>query len=222
MVSVPSNTKLSRYREFIIWSAAAAGAATLWLPALTVLALSPIAPSGVVAFVDVQLILTFVLALLAITFALIGLVFRTYRRRSLLVIVAAICCLAMQPVGLKISLRVVRPYLFEGLAERSQALVQAIRLYDADYRRPPASLANLVPEYLPEIPRTGMTAYPDYKYKVCNVSDECEGNAWVSSVPTPIGFLNWDEFVYYPSGNYPPTDFRGWLEPVRDWAYVHE
>lgn len=123
---------------------------------------------------------------------------------------------------MRLSLRAVRPHFFEQLAERSQALVQAIRLYDADYGRPPASLANLVPEYLPEIPRTGMAAYPDYKYKVCDVSDECEGNAWVLSVPTPIGFLNWDEFVYYPSGNYPSTDVRGWLEPVRDWAYVHE
>jgi hypothetical protein len=111
---------------------------------------------------------------------------------------------------------------FERLAQRSRPLIQAIKQYEATYGAPPETLTDLVPTYLPEVPRTGMAAYPHYRYRICNGLEQCDGNRWAVSVPAPFGVLNWDEFIYYPLGNYPQTDFRGWLEPIRDWAYVHE
>lgn len=107
---------------------------------------------------------------------------------------------------------------FHRLAERSEGLVDAIRRYEADHGSAPNDLSRLVPDYLDRMPRTGLGAYPDYNIWL----RETDGNSWVLMVPTSRGPLNFDCFVYYPNGNYPETGWGGWLEPVGDWAYVHE
>ncbi len=37
-------------------------------------------------------------------------------------------------------------------------------------------------------------------------------------------WLDWKErlVLYFPNRNYPQHGYGGWLEPVGDWAYVHE
>ena len=111
---------------------------------------------------------------------------------------------------------------FNGLAERSTVLVEAIHNYDKDNGQPPKSLADLVPRYVPDIPKTRIGAYPEYRYELVTDLKKWDENPWVLYVDTPIGMLNWDMFLYFPKQNYPLHGYGGCLERVKDWAYVHE
>lgn len=55
---------------------------------------------------------------------------------------------------------------FERAGERGMAVVAAIDAYAADHGAPPPKLNALVPRYLPQIPKTGLRAYPEYEYRV--------------------------------------------------------
>jgi hypothetical protein len=104
---------------------------------------------------------------------------------------------------------------------RSQPVVNAIRRFSEERGRAPKDLQELVPGYLPEVPRTGMPACPAYKY-VAGEDGDCYGNPWALFVNTLCGALNFDMFVYFPLQNYPRYGYGGSLERVGEWAYVHE
>ena len=55
---------------------------------------------------------------------------------------------------------------FDKLAERSVYLVEAIKKFEQDKGKPPVNLLALVPEYLPKIPSTKISAYPYYEYNI--------------------------------------------------------
>jgi hypothetical protein len=116
--------------------------------------------------------------------------------------------------------RQIRMSAFHRLADRSTPLVAAIRAYEQKHGSPPESLEALVPEFLPSVPSTGMGAYPEYQY--CFAPRHYGGNPWVLIVPTSSGYLNFDQFMYFPLANYPRTGYGGSLERISDWAYVHE
>ncbi|MBX7166717.1 MAG: hypothetical protein K1X74_10260 [Pirellulales bacterium] len=111
----------------------------------------------------------------------------------------------------------------DAFSRRSQELVTAISTYERVNGRPPAALAELVPKYLPSIPWTGMSRYPDYEYR-CDSSTPKEygGNPWVLLVETTVGFMNFDQMLYFPKQNYPEYGYGGSLERIGNWAYVHE
>jgi hypothetical protein len=68
-----------------------------------------------------------------------------------------------------------------------------------------------------------MAAYPKYEYLTGRQTlEQYDGNPWVVWVDTPSGGINWDIFLYYPRQNYPQRGHGGYLERVKDWAYVHE
>lgn len=115
----------------------------------------------------------------------------------------------------------IRHRAFLALAERSVVLVDAIKAYEDKYGAPPASLEALVPDFIPSIPKTGMGAYPKYRYVVPE-QDRYAGNPWVLFVFTPTGIPNFDQFIYYPLQNYPADLDGNPLERIRDWAYMHE
>jgi hypothetical protein len=113
-----------------------------------------------------------------------------------------------------------RKEAFVQLASRSAALVDAIAAYERDAGMPPSNLTALVPKYLSEVPRTGMAAYPDYEYELG--SGMClDSNAWNVSVLAG-DVLNFDMFFYCPKRDYPSRIGGDWVEPVGDWAYLHE
>ncbi len=111
---------------------------------------------------------------------------------------------------------------FSKLADRSSVLVQAIYKYDEDQGKPPQTLQQLVPDYLPQIPSTSMGAYPEYEYLVADDANFYQGNPWVLVVHTPLGMLNYDMFMYFPKQHYPEQIYGGNVEKIKDWAYVHE
>lgn len=106
---------------------------------------------------------------------------------------------------------------------RSQPLIEAIKQFERDNSAPPATLDDLIPKYLPEVPATGMMAYPDYQYHVgIHAKEKYCDNPWALTVQTPSGGINFDMMLYLPNQKYPKNGFGGWLRPINDWAYVHE
>jgi len=112
---------------------------------------------------------------------------------------------------------------FSKLAERSETLVNAIKYYDEKYGKPPEKLSNLVPEFIPEVPTTGIGAYPKYEYYAGETArDYYDNNPWALVVFTPPGGIGFDQFMYLPMQNYPEKGYGGVLKRVGDWAYVFE
>jgi hypothetical protein len=112
-----------------------------------------------------------------------------------------------------------RSHAFHMLAIRSTPLVDAIRAFEQKEGSPPKSLPDLVPRYLPEVPHTGMVAYPNYEYSTGSVCED--DNRWQIVVDAG-GVLNWDYFFYCPLGNYPSDIGGDWVEMIEGWAYLHE
>ena len=94
-------------------------------------------------------------------------------------------------------------------------LVAAIEDYKTTTGQYPNSLGDLSPKFITSVPHTGMCAYPLYEYRKAEKTDEAGG--YELFISTSIGVLNWDEFIYMPSGKYGDS-----FQPVGKWAYYHE
>ncbi len=110
---------------------------------------------------------------------------------------------------------------FAATAERAQPLIDAIEKYHQSNGEYPPDLESLVPDLLSEIPHTDLAGYPRFEYML--PADENDAfDDYQLMIRTPIGGINWDVFVYWPSGNYPEYFYGGGSELFGDWAYVHE
>ena len=109
---------------------------------------------------------------------------------------------------------------FEMLADRGALLTEAIHEFERTTGSAPDTLADLVPQYLAEIPATGMSKYPSFEY--ARAPGMCpEDNAW--NISMLVGeALNFDMFIYCPKQNYPRDVGGNWIERVGAWAYMHE
>ena len=117
----------------------------------------------------------------------------------------------------------VRMLGFERFAERAQPVVDAIESYARQNGQPPASLAELFPDYLASVPSTGVGSAPEFRYiSGEQAKRDYDGNPWVLQLDVSTGALNWDILVYYPLQNYPEHGHGGRLERIGGWAYVHE
>ncbi len=80
--------------------------------------------------------------------------------------------------------------------DRSAILTQAIESYDRGYNRPPERLSELVPEFLVDVPSTGMAAHPSYRYGAD--SGPCsKASLWHLSVSVGA-----DDLIYCPGQDY--------------------
>ncbi|MHC4091486.1 MAG: hypothetical protein ACYSVY_14650 [Planctomycetota bacterium] len=172
-----------------------------------------------------SLVPLFVLPVVAAAVALVPLavlccISRRLRKISFVVLVASLMLVTAGFTSVRIGLAVRRHGLLK-LAQRSAPLVAAIKQYEMRYGHPPPDLRAITPDFLSEIPHTGIGAYPEYDYRI-GQGDAQDGNPWMLEVFTPSGILNFDRFIYYPLQNY-PSDWCGQpLEPIGDWAYLHE
>lgn len=105
--------------------------------------------------------------------------------------------------------------------ERSEPLIQAILDFERQHGRPPASLGELVPEFIPEVPTTGIGGHPRYRY-VVGQPERYDGNPWALVVTPPQLIMGFDTFLYLPRQNYPRFGYGGSLQRIGTWAYVHE
>lgn len=162
--------------------------------------------------------LSLVLALaLVVLVGLVALCFSASRGFAISVLIAT---LLAAPTFLATSrLRwVARSLAFDRLASRSESLVSAIHTYEARHAIPLQNLLLLVPEFLTEVPGTGMPSYPDYIYTLREPTPE-NPRSWSLRVECPSGFPNWDEFIYLPPQercSFGPVTRHG------DWVYFHE
>jgi hypothetical protein len=108
----------------------------------------------------------------------------------------------------------------ERCVEGARPLVDAIRKYESEQGTRPATLEELIPRYLADIPNTGLGAFPVFEYTTEDTHGD--GEPWSLRVPTSLGMVNWDMLLYLPSQRYPQYGYGGRLERVGDWAYVHE
>ncbi|MFK7778753.1 MAG: hypothetical protein QM501_11665 [Gimesia sp.] len=166
--------------------------------------------------------LLFLAALLAIPVLLVRVCFKRYRDRTLPWLLLSLLYLPCFAAGVYLE-RNVWVSGWEAFTERSQPLIQAIKQFENDYGAPPKELVELVPDYLPAVPDTGIRACPEYHYDSGDIArKQYDGNPWVLRFPTPVFGVGFDEMLYFPKQNYPKHGYGGVLERVGDWAYVHE
>lgn len=146
---------------------------------------------------------------------------RKWRKAAFAWWLASLCFLPLATIGFILG-KQIRNSAFHDLASRSAPLVDAIHEFTDQHGSPPGALKELVPDYLGKVPRTGIMAYPDYRYEVGEDAKRYEGNPWVLRVSTPSGGINFDEFMYFPLRNYPSYGYGGSFERIGDWAYLHE
>ncbi len=202
------------------WLLALCALPVLVSPILQYLTLSPVG-SQAFLWVEMLLMLPLVVAFLTLPITALLLLVERWRPWVVRILAGTAMFILATLVGIKLGV-LVRRSAFHDLATRSQPLVKAIRAYETQHGQPPPDLKALVPAFLPAVPTTGMAAYPKYDYITGTNAVHFHGNAWVLSVFTPSGGINFDQFLYFPNQNYPKTGHGGWLEPMADWAYVHE
>lgn len=99
-------------------------------------------------------------------------------------------------------------------------LPPAIERFRRDKGKYPAQLDELVPHYLPQIPSTGMVAYPTLRYRRGDTQNRL--SRYELQVHTSTGFINFDALYYRPDGDYEFLRKSGAIERIGAWAYLHE
>lgn len=184
------------------------------------LAVAPIG-SHFFLWLELPFILGFLAAIIAVVVFPFLLMFRKLRKTALAWLLASLCFFPLAFGGFILGEKI-RSSAFHDLAERSTPLVSAIFQYTDDHGALPKSLGELVPDYLSEIPQTGIMAYSDYRYYVGEKAERYEGNPWILIVSTPSGGINFDKFMYFPLQNYPERGYSGYFERIHEWAYLPE
>lgn len=105
-------------------------------------------------------------------------------------------------------------------SQRAVPLIEAIEKYHRRNNRYPANLQELVPQYLPSVPATGMVSYPEFRYSAA--TNDSLFRQYELKIRTSSGFINFDDFFYWPEKNYPAFINRERIERIGDWAYLHE
>lgn len=108
----------------------------------------------------------------------------------------------------------------EQVALRAGPIVQAIAAYHAAQGAYPPNLLALTPDYLAEIPSTGITAFPKYDYRLAQKGAPFQ--FYELFVLADTGFMRLDRFVYWPEDNYPDQVQGYFSERVGDWAYLRD
>ncbi len=202
-------------------AAVLSAAALLGIPAAERAA---VAPNGTDQWLWVEPLVfcvPFLAAAVVVLMGLFKLITGRGTRTHALWVACALIYLVAEFIAVRIGHRI-RMDAFKSLALRSAPLVQAIKAYELQHGRPPQSLVALVPAFLPQVPTTGMAAYPNYEYETGYSAADFHGNPWVLVVHTPSGGVNFDQFLYFPLQNYPEHGYGGRLQRLGDWAYVHE
>lgn len=152
-------------------------------------------------------------------FGLVGLIWSRSRANALACLGAVLLGAPLTLLGINWSERL-RHQAFVELSQRSAPVVTAIQEFVRQRGQPPTALEDLVPDFLPELPETGLCAYPNYTLLSGEKAQRFEANPWVLMVS--VGSLDFDVFLYLPLQNYPAHGFGGVVERMGDWGYVHE
>lgn len=182
---------------------------------------------GSSVFILLFLVTNLILALVLISVPLIPvslilLAFKEQRETAIRCLVFGIVFSTFVIGGSLLSWKI-RHNAFEALATRSQFLVDAMKEYETRFGHHPSSIKSLVSQILPEIPQTGMAAYPEYHLEITPSKEQGENRSdWEIYINCSKSLLNFDEFIYRPKQDYEEYKGMGEIERMGDWAYIHE
>lgn len=165
-------------------------------------------------------VVAFFLALFGLPLTLLAALFRRIRRgalRSAAVLLAFLLGF-VAAAGLAGWQRDKR---METIPARAAPLVAAIEAYERDAKRPPESLDQLVPRYLPAIPSTGFGGHPEWFYRAPppsgHPSEAIYGeNRWVLALYVGARPFPSHRMVFLPDHRYPD-----WAKRYGDWAVTY-
>jgi hypothetical protein len=141
----------------------------------------------------------------------------------LFVLAVSLASVAVAPASWEVALLARRASL-RNIQEHAVPIVFGVAQFEKEQGRPPLVLEELVPAYMDRVPNTGLRGCPGFEYEVLDdsVSYAAEAGGWELRVPCGGGMLNWDTYLYWPTGRYPERTHGGWVERLDTWAYVHE
>jgi hypothetical protein len=106
------------------------------------------------------------------------------------------------------------------LTERAEPVIAAVEKFHSDRGFWPKAIEDMVPEYLPEVPRTGSPNYPDL-FLVNRAEDF--GNPWVLEIPM-YEALKFDALYYCPEVDCEAQvrSIGGGTTRIGKWVFLNE
>ncbi len=89
---------------------------------------------------------------------------------------------------------------YERFVKESAPLVAALEKFTSEEGHAPATLAELVPQYLPAVPKPSIGIQSDYGYRAGDQA--LAENLWTLHVSVPTLGIDMDQFHYFPKQNY--------------------
>ena len=115
-----------------------------------------------------------------------------------------------------------RTAAFTRAAMNGAPIVAALKSYRIDNGNYPDKLPQLVPEYVPSLPTTGLIGYPQFTYRNGYNDIVAVPDSYELRINCTSGGINFDRFIYWPSETYPKNIQGNGTELIGTWVYVHE
>ncbi len=127
--------------------------------------------------------------------ALLGCVWTRARPHAIAIAASALICGVASAAALMADAPIERAGV-NRVIERGRSLVQAIERFTADRGRTPESLSELVPAYIPEVPTTGASAFPEFEF----YRESASPQDWRLTVYIGTIVFDWKHLQYRPDG----------------------
>lgn len=163
--------------------------------------------------------LVILIGLGALSGCLVSLLFRKIRIVSFLILLSCLTILGCASFWNFLAQNSTRSD-FHVFIVRSKPLIAAIGAYERKNGKPPAKLNDIVPQFLPAIPSTGLKTKASYQYYAgINVGRPDEDQPWVLKVSVSDAKFIASMLVYHPDHQY-SSDGTLRVERIGDWALV--
>lgn len=106
------------------------------------------------------------------------------------------------------------------IIEKGQTVITAITHYQTTNESLPSTLNELVPKYLSRVPRTGIAAFPNYKFIPNGDPSRYSGNKWILVVPVSTDNLTYDLLAFFPNQKYPVSERGRYVTQIGSWALI--
>jgi hypothetical protein len=196
-------------RAFLLSLGSLVGLGAFWLAALA-WGTSPYGGILPLAIAQYLVMVAALLALVAAVASVTMLSFRRFRRRAGAVLAMGLCvwpCFMAFGYGTSR----LQDRRFHEFATRTQPLVDALYAYERRHGQPAASLSDLVPAMLVDVPGTGMGAFPEFNYY--QGRELQEGGRWRLTVPVGVTAFDWQHLEFRADQNYHGgyQRYGGWI-----------
>ena len=177
-------------------------------------------PHGSIGHLHASGLLSLISALIPLVLLLMGFIALAYVKNRMVGIMLVVSCVAFTLMASIITnlKQEIRDAAFTNLVARAQTLVQAIHDFENIRGRPPETLSQLVPQYIREIPLTGLGAYPVFEYHPLTDSELTPGSHWQLSLP--ISESPQSQLIYLPGQNY--EHLEGVKDPIVNWVHLYQ